>query len=44
MITGAPSMGVTALSGIKPLSPGKIHIRLQSKATALPVTRVAGMR
>ena len=41
-MTGAPSTGVTAFSGIMPDSPGRIQMRLQSKATALPVSKVTG--
>ena len=43
MMTGAPKIGVTALSGIIPISPGMMQIKLQSKAMALPVSMVRGI-
>ena len=43
-MTGAPMIGVTAFNGIIPFSPGRTQIRLQSKATALPVRIVTGKR
>ena len=43
-MTGAPKTGVTALSGMMPDSPGKMQMRLQSKATALPVSKVTGSK
>ena len=42
-MTGAPRMGVTALRGMMPASPGRMQIRLQSRAMALPVSRVTGI-
>ena len=44
MITGAPSTGVTAFSGMMPASPGRMQIRLQSRAMAAPVSKVMGSR
>ena len=43
MITGAPISGVTALSGRTPPVHGIMHIRLQSRATAIPDIIVAGI-
>ena len=43
MMTGAPRMGVTALSGSIPVSPGSVQRRLQSRAVALPVSIVTGI-
>ena len=42
MMTGAPNTGVTAFRGIMPDSPGKMQMRLQSKAMALPANNVTG--
>ena len=44
MMTGAPRNGVTALRGMTPLSPGRMHTRLANMAVAAPVRMVAGKR
>ena len=42
-MTGAPSSGVTALSG-STVVVGRLHSRLHKSARAEPVSRVAGSR
>lgn len=44
MITGAPMIGVTALRGMMPLSPGRTHIMLHRSDMAAPERIVPGMR
>ena len=41
-MTGAPIIGVIALSGIMPRSPGNRQIALHSSATIIPILMVAG--
>ena len=43
MIIGAPMMGVMALSGNRPLSPGRQLMRLHNKAITEPHSNVVGM-
>lgn len=43
MITGAPTIGVMAFKGIRPLSPGRELIKLQSRAIEAPVSMVTGI-
>ena len=42
MMTGAPNTGVTALRGMIPDSPGRMQMRLHSRAMALPANKVTG--
>ena len=42
MMTGAPNSGVTAFSGMTPLSPGITHNKLQTSAVTEPIKIVAG--
>lgn len=42
MMMGAPMMGVMALSGSRPLSPGSVLMRLHSRAMAAPQSMVVG--
>lgn len=42
IMTGAPKIGVTALSGKILLVPGKTITRLHNKATQAPVNNVTG--
>ena len=44
MITGAPMIGVTAFSGIIPLSPGRTQIMLHNSDMAAPVKIVPGIK
>jgi hypothetical protein len=44
MMTGAPNTGVTAFNGMMPDSPGKMQMRLHSKATTLPDNKVTGSK
>jgi len=43
IIIGAPTIGVMAFNGIRPLSPGRELIKLQIRAIEAPVSMVTGI-